>query len=95
VESGGHVWLTTCQIGSQVCTVVRDDGRGIAAEELAGIFDPTFKVKAGRVATGNWGLFSCRQIVREHDGEIEIESTPGSGTIVRVMLPSMKMSDET
>ncbi len=92
LENGGHIWLTTCQIGSQVRTVVRDDGRGISAEELASIFDPSFKIKAGRVATGNWGLFSCRQIVREHGGEIEIESTPGSGTIVRVMLPCVNVS---
>jgi len=90
LTSAGHVWLTTSQAGSQVQIVVRDDGRGISPEELAGIFDPSFKVRAGRVATGNWGLFSCRQIIREHGGEIDIQSTPGHGTTVRVTLPSVK-----
>jgi len=90
LTSAGHVWLTTCQAGSQLQIVVRDDGRGVSAEELASIFDPSFKVKAGRVATGNWGLFSCRQIIREHGGEIEIQSTPGQGTTVRVTLPGVK-----
>jgi len=90
LTSAGNVWLTTCQAGSQLQIVVRDDGRGVSAEELASIFDPSFKVKAGRVATGNWGLFSCRQIIREHGGEIEIQSTPGQGTTVRVTLPGVK-----
>ncbi|PYV82710.1 MAG: hypothetical protein DMG05_27655 [Acidobacteria bacterium] len=90
LTSAGNVWLTTCQAGSQLQIVVRDDGRGVSAEELASIFDPSFKVKAGRVATGNWGLFSCRQIIREHGGEIEIQSTPGHGTTVRVTLPCVE-----
>ena len=90
LTSAGHVWLTTCQVGPQVQIVVRDDGRGISAEELASIFDPSFKVKAGRVATGNWGLFSCRQIIREHGGEIDIQSAPGHGTTVRVTLPCVE-----
>lgn len=83
----GHVWLATCLMDSHVQVTVRDDGRGISAEELANIFEPAFKVRAGRVSTGNWGLFSCRQIIHEHGGEIEIQSNPGEGTTVRVTLP--------
>jgi signal transduction histidine kinase len=83
----GHVWLATCLMDCHVQVTVRDDGRGILAEELANIFEPAFKVRAGRVSTGNWGLFSCRQIIREHGGEIEIQSGPGEGTTVRVTLP--------
>ena len=40
-----------------------------------------------RVSTGNWSMFSARQIVREHGGEIYIESEPGRGTRVSVSLP--------
>jgi len=90
LTSGGHVWLTTCLRDSQVHVTVRDDGRGISKEELINIFEPAFRVRAGRVSTGNWGLFSCRQIIREHGGEIEIQSTPGQGTTVRVTLPGAK-----
>jgi signal transduction histidine kinase len=86
----GHVSVSTSQIDSQVEVLVEDTGRGISAEELAGIFDPAFKVKGGRVSTGNWSLFSSRQIVREHGGEIEIRSSPGKGTSVRVILPCQK-----
>ena len=89
----GHVWLVTCLTNSHVQVTVRDDGKGISAEDLANIFDPAFRVRAGRVSTGNWGLFSCRQIIREHGGEIDIQSAPGQGTTVRVTLPFAK-SDE-
>jgi len=37
--------------------------RGMPPEELETIFDPGFKVTAGRVSTGNWSLFSSRQII--------------------------------
>jgi len=66
---------------------VEDNGSGMEEAELETIFDPGFKVTAGRVSTGNWGLFSSRQIVFEHGGEIQITSTPGKGTTVDVLLP--------
>jgi signal transduction histidine kinase len=64
-----------------------DNGRGLNQREIENIFDPGFKVAQGRVRTGNWSMFSSRQIVREHGGEIQIESERGRGTKVRVMLP--------
>ena len=79
--------LTTRQVRSLAEVTVEDSSRGMSPEELANIFDPAFKVKEGRVSTGNWGLFSSRQIVREHGGDIEIDSTPGKGTRLRVTLP--------
>ncbi len=84
----GCVSLTTCEINSQVEVVVEDNGKGMSADDLKGVFDPAFKVKGGRVSTGNWSLFSSRQIVREHGGEIDIHSSLGKGTTVRVTLPT-------
>jgi signal transduction histidine kinase len=87
LDGGGHVLIATRRIESQVEVSIEDDGKGMPAEELANIFDPAFKVKSGRVSTGNWSLFSSRQIVREHGGEIAIRSTLGKGTSVQVKLP--------
>jgi signal transduction histidine kinase len=84
------VSIGTRRINSQLEVIVQDDGKGMSAEELATIFDPAFKVKSGRVSTGNWSLFSSRQIIREHGGEIEIQSSPGQGTRVRVTLPCLE-----
>jgi signal transduction histidine kinase len=64
-----------------------DNGRGLNPHEIETIFDPGFKVSHGRVGTGNWSMFSSRQIVREHGGDIRIESERGKGTCVRVVLP--------
>jgi signal transduction histidine kinase len=66
---------------------VTDDGHGIEAEILPRIFEPFFSTKAGE-GTG-LGLNICRDIVRDHDGEIGVESRPGEGTTVRVWLPTV------
>lgn len=87
-ESGSAVVVATRDLQSAVQIIVEDHGRGMSSEELSGIFDPAFKVKERRVATANWGLFSSRQIVREHGGDIEIQSSPGQGTVVRILLPT-------
>jgi len=44
-------------------------------------------VAQGRVRASNWSLFSSRQIVREHGGEISIQSSTNKGTKVTVLLP--------
>ena len=84
----GTVKISTRQLSGSVEIVFQDGGRGISSEELIHVFDPAFKVGAGRVSTGNWGLFSSRQIVRECGGDISIQSSSGQGTVVRIVLPT-------
>ncbi len=67
----------------EIC--VADTGRGIPAEVLPNIFDPFFTTK-GTKGTG-LGLSITQAYVRSHRGEIQIESTPQQGTIVRITLP--------
>ncbi|HEX2522619.1 MAG TPA: ATP-binding protein, partial [Terriglobia bacterium] len=85
--ASGTVKISTRQLAGCVEIVFEDGGRGISSEELTRVFDPTFRVREGRVSTGNWGLFSSRQIVRECGGDISIQSSPGHGTVVRIVLP--------
>jgi signal transduction histidine kinase len=66
---------------------IEDTGRGIAREKLANIFEPGFQENSGRMSTGNWSMFTARQVIREHGGEIMIESEAGAGTRVIVQLP--------
>lgn len=86
-DAQGRVLITSAVDGEGVRVDIEDNGRGLDESELKAIFDPGFKVTRGRVGTGNWSMFSSRQIVREHGGDIVIQSRPGTGTCVRVTLP--------
>ena len=85
---GGRVWIGTRLRPGVVEVEIRDTGKGVRPEELEGIFDPGFKVTGRRVRSGNWSMFSSRQIVREHGGDIRITSGVGKGTAVVVTLPA-------
>jgi signal transduction histidine kinase len=65
---------------------VRDTGHGISPENLEHIFDPFFTTKPVGAGTG-LGLSICYGIVQKHHGRIEVSSTPGEGSVFRVLLP--------
>jgi signal transduction histidine kinase len=87
VEAGGHVLVATRPDGDHVIISVGDDGCGIEPHLIDRIFDPFFTTKPVGEGTG-LGLGIAHQIVSSHGGEIQVESTPGSGTVFRVRLPS-------
>jgi len=71
---------------NMVVIKVRDEGSGIAAEHLPYLFDPFFTTKRGSGGTG-LGLSVSAGIVKEHDGTLLFESTPGTGTTGTLSLP--------
>jgi len=85
VPRGGSVRLASrAGVGGEVVIEVADTGPGIAAETLDKIFEPFFSKRAG--GTG-LGLAIARQMVDNHRGRIEVESTVGKGTTFRIRLP--------
>lgn len=64
-----------------------DTGIGIAPEDLPKLWEPFFTTKPEGKGTG-LGLPICRRTVEEHRGTISVESLPGKGTTVRIVLPA-------
>jgi signal transduction histidine kinase/HAMP domain-containing protein len=71
-----------------------DTGEGISKENLSKIFEPFFTTKKVGQGTG-LGLSVSYGIVKEHGGEIQVESTVGQGSTLIVILPLRKESETT
>jgi signal transduction histidine kinase len=71
-------------LGRHVSIAFTDTGVGIKPEDLQRIFDLYFTTKE---KGSGIGLSMVYRTVQMHDGEIEVESTPGGGTTFRVLLP--------
>ena len=70
--------------GRRVSVVFSDTGIGIAPAHLQRIFDLYFTTKE---KGSGIGLSMVYRTVQMHDGEIEVQSTPGAGTTFRLLLP--------
>lgn len=67
---------------------VKDNGIGIAAEELNKVFEPFYRGENAHQTRGHGlGLSICKKIVQLHKGHISAASTPGKGTVFTVILP--------
>ena len=69
---------------ARVEILVQDSGVGIAPEHLSKIFNLYFTTKERGTGIG---LSMVYRIIQMHDGEVEVQSTPGRGTTFRVLLP--------
>ncbi len=84
----GQVAIRAWRDGAEVAVAVEDDGPGIAAADLARIFDPFFRAtRTDRVAAGSGlGLAICRGLVGAMGGRILAESPVAAGRGTRMLL---------
>lgn len=89
ITAGGSIRISTIPSTEHSMIVeVSDTGMGIAAENVAKIYDPFYTTKGVGRGTG-LGLAVSYGIVQEHSGHISVESNPGQGTTFRITLPTV------
>jgi len=87
-EPSGEVAIKARPLpGDQIQLAIVDRGHGIAPEHLHAVFDPFFSTKKRGEGTG-LGLSIVASIVRNHGGEISLDSAAGKGTTVTVRWPA-------
>ena len=74
------------QESEKVAISIKDTGVGIQPEQMEFLFQPFYTTKAEVKGTG-LGLSICHGIIKNHQGEIKVESQPGKGAIFTVLLP--------
>lgn len=87
-KRAGKLLITTRRdpSGKQVMLAIRDNGEGIAPENLSKIFDPFFTTKPEGKGVG-LGLAVLYGIVEAHGGEVTVKSKVGEGTTFTIVLP--------
>jgi PAS domain S-box-containing protein len=87
VGSNGTITVRIYERRDACVFEVKDTGPGISEEDLPFIFDPFFTTK--KFGTG-LGLTITHRIIEEHDGNIEVDSRKGSGSVFRISIPLRK-----
>jgi two-component system sensor histidine kinase RegB len=90
--AGPQVHITLKRTPEQLRISVRDNGTGIEPEIRARLGEPFYTTKAAGSGMG-LGLFLVRTFVENMNGSLAIQSEPGSGTTVSIVLPQGKASE--
>ena len=84
MKTGGILHIASWRGDEHVAVSFTDTGGGISAENMGRIFQPYFTTKE---SGSGLGLLIVRRIVREHGGEIDLESNEGKGLTITIRLP--------
>lgn len=84
MPNGGVIEATTMRKDGSLRIDFKDSGSGMPKEVMEKVFEPFFTTKER--GTG-LGLPLCYGIIKSHNGELQIESAPGAGTLVSILLP--------
>jgi signal transduction histidine kinase len=89
---GSPITVSLQQVGFETIISVRDMGIGIPSEMHSQIFEQYYRVPGIEVQNGaseglGLGLYISRKIVERHGGHIDVESSPGQGSVFSIVLP--------
>ena len=93
---GGEVRLGLSKVGKKARLIIRDTGSGIPAEDLPHIFERFYRASKSRTRSKSagfgLGLSIAYWIVKNHEGEISVDSKEGEGTSFKILLPMIGKS---
>lgn len=85
MPEGGELRVSACVAGDSLLVTVEDSGHGIGASDVAHVFEPFFSTKPGG---SGLGLALVHRILKDHAGEVEVDSTPGGGSTFTLRIPA-------
>ncbi len=91
---GGSIWVRLMESAGEAIIEIEDTGIGIEPDDQERIFERFYRVDKARsreLGGTGLGLAIVRHIVMAHNGRIEVESLPGSGSTFRICLPIEKV----
>jgi putative PEP-CTERM system histidine kinase len=89
---GGRIDVVLRVAGDQVIVEIRDTGCGMDAEFIKTRLFRPFDSTKGLTGMGI-GAYECREVITALGGQVMVESTPGRGTVFRIMLPRLQRAD--
>jgi two-component system phosphate regulon sensor histidine kinase PhoR len=90
-EVGGRVRILARRDASEVVISVEDEGCGIPAEHLPRLFERFYRVDKARsrsLGGTGLGLAIVKHIVKAHAGRVQVQSTPGKGSVFSIHMPA-------
>ena len=97
-RQGGEVQVSVDQKGDWAVVQVTDSGIGMDVEQQAHVFDRFYRVDGSRTrhkGGAGLGLSIVAAIVHQHNGQVQVESTPGTGSTFTVLLPLSSEKNQT
>jgi signal transduction histidine kinase len=86
---GASVWIRAEEAGEAMAIVVADQGKGIALEDQARIFEKFERVDPNEPGGTGLGLYIARRLARVMGGDVTVESAPGQGARFTFTLPRL------
>jgi two-component system, NtrC family, sensor histidine kinase PilS len=87
MPEGGELRVQAAVVGRRLEVRVADTGEGIGPDDLGHVFEPFFSTKSGG---SGLGLALVHRIAQDHGGEVDVESTPGIGSVFTLRLSSAR-----
>ena len=82
-----HLTISASASTASVSLKIADKGQGIPPEEVPHVFEKFYRGHGASPGGSGLGLAIAQRIMKDHHGEIRLESVPGEGTVAEIVLP--------